>query len=614
MCAILENNTIFALDIGTRSIIGVVVEFSENNLKIKAQYRLEHTSRAMYDGQIHDIPQVATSVIKVKETLEKKLRYKLTKVAIAAAGRSLKTGHCRVNQDIDAQLEIDQVIISSLEMSGLQNIHRQLDDQLNGKERFYCVGHSVTGYYLNNYPIANLTGHRGSSIGADVLATFLPDSVVNSLYAVLQRAGLEPVSLTLEPIAAIDIAIPEDLRTLNLALVDIGAGTSDIAITSDGSISAYGMVPVAGDKITEAIVEACLADFNTAEVIKRQLNQGQEITYKDILGVENTVLCQDIIETITPVLDQLAGQIVAEILKLNGSKSPKTVFCIGGGAQAPLLTEKIAERLELLKSRVAVRGRDMLKNVEKLTKDPVGGSDGITVLGIASVAYKKAGRDFITININNKDYNLFDSKELKVANALALVEYNPRDLVPHNGQNLCFILNGAKKQIYGELGQPAQIEVNHQPANVQTILKNKDKIKVTPAVRGADASSTLGALIVSENFAGDQQQIRVNGIMQPADYLIQPDDVIELGLKKKRLVPEVATKAASKQSAITVTVNGKQTLLTNLTKPILVDIFNFIDFDLSSGKGMLSLKINGQQAAYTSLLADGDVLELGWLK
>ena len=406
----LDNNTIFALDIGTRSIIGVVAEFTENNIKVKAQYMLEHTSRAMYDGQIHDIPKVAAGVIKVKEALENKLKYKLNKVAIAAAGRSLKTGHCRVNQDIDEHIEIDNAMISSLEMSGLQTIHRQLDDELSGKERFYCVGHSVVGYYLNNYPISNLTGHRGTSIGADVLATFLPDSVVNSLYAVLHRAELEPVSLTLEPIAAIDIAIPEDLRTLNLALVDIGAGTSDIAITSDGSISAYGMVPIAGDKVTEAIVEACLADFNTAEAIKKQVNEGQDITYKDILDDENTVSCQNIIEDISPVLNQLADKIAKEILKLNGDKSPKTVFCIGGGAQAPLLNERIAGRLELLKSRVAVRGRDMLKNVEKITKDPIGGPDGITVLGIASVAHKKVGHDFITININDKDYNLFNSK------------------------------------------------------------------------------------------------------------------------------------------------------------------------------------------------------------
>lgn len=54
------------------------------------------------------------------------------------------------------------------------------------------------------------------------------------------------VNLTLEPIAAIQVAIPEMYRMLNIALVDVGAGTSDISVTRDGSIIAYGMIPIAG--------------------------------------------------------------------------------------------------------------------------------------------------------------------------------------------------------------------------------------------------------------------------------------------------------------------------------------------------------------------------------
>ena len=85
-----------------------------------------------------------------------------------------------------------------------------------------------------------------------MLATFLPQEVVESLYTVVQGADMEVYSLTLEPIAAINVAIPEQYRLLNIALVDVGAGTSDIAITKNGSIVAYGMIPMAGDELTEA--------------------------------------------------------------------------------------------------------------------------------------------------------------------------------------------------------------------------------------------------------------------------------------------------------------------------------------------------------------------------
>lgn len=86
----------------------------------------------------------------------------------------------------------------------------------------------------------------------------MPEEVVDGLYAAVEIAGLEVANLTLEPIAAMNVAIPENFRLLNIALVDVGAGTSDICITKDGSIIAYGMIPCAGDEISETIANITL--------------------------------------------------------------------------------------------------------------------------------------------------------------------------------------------------------------------------------------------------------------------------------------------------------------------------------------------------------------------
>lgn len=83
-------------------------------------------------------------------------------------------------------------------------------------------------------------------ISEDIIVTFLPEDVVDGLYSAVAQAGLDVANMTLEPIAAIDVAIPETFRMLNIALVDVGAGTSDISVTKDGSIIAYGMIPLAG--------------------------------------------------------------------------------------------------------------------------------------------------------------------------------------------------------------------------------------------------------------------------------------------------------------------------------------------------------------------------------
>jgi cell division ATPase FtsA len=122
-------------------------------------------------------------------------------------------------------------------------------------------------------------------MSANVLATFLPHTVVDSLYAVMDRVGLKVINLTLEPIAAINVSIPKDVRLLNLAMVDIGAGTSDIAITKDGTVTAYAMCSVAGDEITEKIAQHYLLDFHTAERVKIELQSNDVIEFEDIMGL-----------------------------------------------------------------------------------------------------------------------------------------------------------------------------------------------------------------------------------------------------------------------------------------------------------------------------------------
>src|SRR5690625_5757039 len=76
------------------------------------------------------------------------------------------------------------------------------------------------------------------------------------------------------------------MRKLNVALIDIGAGTSDIAITNYGTVTGYSMVPIAGDEITEAISNEYILDFKVAEQAKQKIVMNNQAEVKDILGFE----------------------------------------------------------------------------------------------------------------------------------------------------------------------------------------------------------------------------------------------------------------------------------------------------------------------------------------
>ncbi|WP_231702651.1 cell division protein FtsA [Desulfocucumis palustris] len=665
---LIDNDTVFALDIGTRSVIGILAKQNGDGLEVLAQHITEHESRAVYDGQIHHIGKVVEAVSRVKSALENKLGVKLTGVAIAAAGRSLRTKMVRVEQDIDSGLEIDHLLCRALENDGIKKAHSELKNEM-GEEAgdFYCVGYSVVSYFLNGYSMANLEGHRGSKIAVEVLATFLPVSVVNSLYSVLARAGLQPVSLTLEPIAAAAAVIPDSFRLLNLALIDTGAGTSDIAISRDGAIVAYGMVPLAGDEITEAVAECCLADFNTAEKIKRQLMSGGDIVYTDVVGIETSVSRDSILEQIEPVLEEITGRVAQEIIRLNGGVSPKSVFCVGGGGQVPGFTDKIAEKLGLEKQRVRLRGRDSVSGL-LVENDEINGPDGVTVAGIARVAMERVGHDFITITVNGRENRLLYSREITVYDAMGLIEYSAMDLVGKNGSDLTVIVNGEKRVIYGGLRRPAEIMVNGRQASIKTVLKNGDSIEITRAENGVDATAragvfteghgsisiycedqvetlepeiiingmpgtpetelkngdeisiqaveTAGQLARLKNIDVFSHDIYVNNSPANSEYLLKDGDRLEF---KKKDLSEVTKgdgfQASGLSDGIRVSVNGRDIVLVGKSSYLFVDIFNHIDIDLAQiGSGSrVKLALNGSQAGYTDPLKDGDVVEISFI-
>ncbi len=628
------NNVIFALDIGTRSIIGIVGVLENNKFKVLAADVNEHNSRSMIDGQVHDIEQVAATAIKVKKNLETKLNIKLKKVAIAAAGRVLKTKQLKIDMKIDMDKEIDRELVKSLEMEGIQLAQRQLHEELDEHEKtpYYCVGYDIINYYLNNYVMSSLVGHKGKSIGADILATFLPHTVVDSLYAVIERIGLEVVSLTLEPIAAINVAIPQDLRLLNLALVDIGAGTSDIALTKNGSVVAYAMVPVAGDEITEILCQHYLIDFNTAEKIKTSLStSNNDITFTDIIGIKHVASIEEIKTIIRPAIINLASVICDKILKYNG-KSPNAVFLIGGGSQINELTELIANHLHLPLERVAIRDKRALQNVRMTTKK-LDGPDAITPIGIAVTSLLQQGQDFLSVTVNDKPIQLLNSRKLNISDALTLIGFNPGDLFGKLGNSLHFQLNGEQKTLKGKYGKSAEITLNDKPASLESPLKSGDSIHIKPAEKGEPAKLTLIELI--EYYADTNYSITVNGNVVDNNYVIRQGDVIETIQSSPEEVEidqfetedfdyednmedmteehVIVNKVPLPPVELEISVNDETVMLNgNKQQYIFVDIFDYIDFDLSKPKGAIVLKLNGRPAAFTDILKKGDQLEIYW--
>lgn len=725
-----SEKLVFGLDIGTRSIVGTVGYLENDTFIVLAQRVKEHETRAMLDGQIHDIKKVGATIEQVKRELEEALFMKLSDVCIAAAGRVLRTITTTVEQEFLTEKTVTQEDVYALASLGIEKAYEEfLNTNDDADMKFYCVGYSVIHYYMNHYQIGNLEGHKARLIGADMIATFLPDDVVDGLYKAVEYAGLQVVNLTLEPIAAIQVAIPEMYRMLNMALVDVGAGTSDISITKDGSIVAYGMIPIAGDSLTEGIARHCLVDFHTAEVIKRSAGEMQSITYRDIMGIEQIITSEEILQVIEPEIAEMTKQVSDKIKELNGGKPVSAVFVVGGGGKIPTYTDRLAEELGIQVQRVAVRGEEVMQKIEFREENVKKDSLLVTPVGIC-LSYYEQSNNFIFVTFNEQRIKLYDNSKLAVVDAAIQADFPNEGLFPKRGKELTYTVNGTVRLLRGELGEAAQILVNGKEADIHTKIAANDMIQVKESTAGAPASMELQQIpefatklriLVNEKQVDLPAFASVNGNLQSGFYDIQDRDEIvmlnyytveqiiefmdvilepemniyvnnkvadrdtkvyenfsvlwtmeelnlsevieemkeaaeneyfygtsvydeEEGYEERETYGEQETESDSFKAEapdfdqngikeeisedisvnpieetggieITVMVNKSPITLRGKTSYVFVDIFDYIDMDLSKPQGStIVTEINGRTAQYMEAIYAGDVIEVYWRK
>ena len=699
------GHLVFGLDIGTRSIVGTVGYKEGDKFIVVAQKVKEHETRAMLDGQIHDIEKVGISIRQVKETLEEEIGRKLTDVCIAAAGRVLETSCSQAEVVYEDEKTITKEDIYALNSLAIEKAYESFMERNHTGQKFYCVGNSVVNYFLNDFQISNLENHKARKIAVELIATFLPDEVVDGLNKAVELAGLHVVNMTLEPIAAIQVAIPERFRLLNIALVDVGAGTSDISITKDGSIIAYGMIPIAGDSLTETLAMHCLTDFYVADKMKQDSTQSDLVTYEDIMGIKQNITTKEIDDILYPVLDNMTTKVCEKIKELNGGKSVSAVFVVGGGGKVNGYTAMLSDKLGIQAERVALRGKEVMQKIEFLDASIEKDSLLVTPIGICLNFYEQ-NNNFVFVSFNGEKIKLYDNKHLKVTDAAMQAHFPNDGFFPKRGKELNFTVDGIKKIVRGEVGEGAQITVNGKPANIHTQIKKEDIIVVEESTAGAPASMEIsqlpesgGSLIVEINHKKVHlpKFASVNGRLESEYYSIQEGDEIEflkyytieqilkfmdistdtyntyyvnnnsadmttkvyenftVVMSKTEMVTsyedlmkdetsyeeveeeeeiavnevkdnstEFLNKNASENKTeenenvpvenkrVIVMVNRKPVVLHGKSKYVFVDIFDYIDFDLSTPQGAIVTTLNGVQAQFMEELHDGDMIEVYW--
>ncbi|MDZ5712504.1 cell division FtsA domain-containing protein [Jeotgalibacillus haloalkalitolerans] len=558
---------LFALDIGTRSIVGLIMSVDSSGYELIDYIQKEHKERAMLDGQIHHVPAVASLITEIRHELEA-IHGPLKEVSVAAAGRALRTQRAIYSKELSADKILTKQDILHMELSAVQSA-QEAAAASEDSQHYHCVGYSVVRYQLDHKDIGSLEDQLGDHVSVEIIATFLPRVVVESLLASLSRAGLQMNALTLEPIAAINVLIPPSMRRLNVALVDIGAGTSDIAISNEGTVTAYGMVPVAGDEISEALSDYYLLDFNDAEKLKRALTgPDEEIEFTDILGFTQQLSKQDIIKAITPAVEKLAESISGEMISLNLEHAPKAVMLVGGGSLTPQLTDKLAEKLSLPVNRVAVRGIEAIQGLKLNHKSAIG-PELVTPAGIA-IAANQMPINYMPVKVNGHDVRLFEIRELNAGDAVLSAGLSVPKLYGKPGLAKIVKINGTTVTLPGTHGLPPSILINGIKSDFDTAIHANDEIVVEAGENGKESDVQVKDLL-EESIAMDvtinsrqyhlKRKVFLNGMKKSIETLVQDRD--EISIEHKISAGEAFLTAGiivpDPENTFYLTVDGKGT-------------------------------------------------------
>ena len=530
---------IFALDIGTRKIAGLLVDRDdEGKMIVHDAIVREHEHRAMLDGQIHDVEKVARTVKAVKEELESRNNVTLDRVAVALAGRFLKTFIGESTMEVGEGNEITQDFIARLELDAVAKAMENVESNM------YCVGYSVIRYEIDDMWFKKLEGLKGEKAYVKVVATFLPSHVVEALLSVVRKVGLTITHLTLEPIAAVNVTVPEDLRILNIALVDVGAGTSDIAIAKDGTIVAYGMVPLAGDEVTEAITKHFLLDFSTAEYVKKNFYLNDKLVVKNILDKEKEIRREDVVNVISPIIGAITQKVAEVILDINGER-PQVVMIVGGGAKVPLFDEYLAKHLGMDVDVVSLKNAKGLDFIDETGQ--IVGSEYITPLGIGYTALNNTGSVFEHVTVNGEKVQLIGFKgSYTVWEVLVQVGMDIHSLLGKPGKSIVVDVNGEAQILKGKMPTPATVVVNGNAGTLRDIVKHGDVIEVGEAHDGEDANVHLYDVVKpiqlmsleNEEIIEYYPKVILNGLEVSNNVELKDGDVIRYEKVKVRQIRE----------------------------------------------------------------------------
>lgn len=331
MSRIREQNLIVGLDIGTSKIVAIVAELQPDG-SLKVVGLGQHPSRGLKKGVVVNIDSTVQAIQRALEEAELMADCKISSVFTGIAGSHIKSlnshGMVKIKDAEVMQMDVDRVVETA------RAIALPTDQQ---------ILHILTQEFIidGQEDVREPIGMSGMKLEVKVHIVTGAVSAAQNIVKCVKRCGLEVTDLVLQPLASSVAVLTEDEKELGVCLVDIGGGTTDIAVFKQGAIRHTAVIPIAGDQITNDVAVAFRTPTQAAEDIKvkhgcalRQLADPKEIV--EVPGVDGRepreLSVQTLAEVVEPRVVELYEFVLGELRRSGMEEMIASGIVITGGS------------------------------------------------------------------------------------------------------------------------------------------------------------------------------------------------------------------------------------------------------------------------------------------
>lgn len=337
-------NTILGLDIGTEFVKAVLARpGKKGDLEILATAKARQQDGSMYAGAIADIPAVIAVCEEALMLVEDASGERADLTIVGIAGELVKGNTTTVryhrkdaNKPI-TESEMQDIIKKVQQKSGEVARRTVALETGNDQIEVRLINSAIVSLTIDGYKIMNPIGFKGSDISIQFYTAFAPMIHVAAIEKVCSELGLDLLTVAVEPFAVCRACLGDDLDSSFSAIVmDIGGGTTDVAVVDDGGVEATRMFSIGGRSFTRQVEETLGLDFDTAETYKLDFDTGR---LDDAVKAKvESALTRSLSVWLTGIevaLEEFGGPEASGAL-------PRNIILCGGGAGLSLLQEILA--------------------------------------------------------------------------------------------------------------------------------------------------------------------------------------------------------------------------------------------------------------------------------